>query len=128
MDETLRLSGPVTVYSTLTVRNGKKWSSFVRSEQSTVVFMKHPVNKFQKPGELVIYMLYGILATAQACLNFLRYLLCVDSKVDTDCAAASLKNLAETHARQILNKESGTCGSDKAVDLLAQAFNPFRTR
>lgn len=63
--------------------------------------MQDPVDKFCKPGELVVDLFYGTLATAKACLETPWHRRLVGSKIDCKCFAKNTEALVETYEGQV---------------------------
>lgn len=72
--------------------------------------MANLVDQFPKSGEMVVGPLFGTLATAKAHLELQQHCRSVDCKVDANFFTASLKALADTYSRQVLNEKAVISG------------------
>lgn len=74
--------------------------------------MQDIVEKFFKPGKLVVDLFSGKFATAKMCLDLPRHRRFLCCEADTECFAASTEELVETYAKQILTRKLDIFGAD----------------
>lgn len=93
--------------------------------------MQEIVDEFSKPGRLVVNLVSGTFATANACLKLSWHRCFVGCKVGAECFAASTAVLAETYARQVLTEKSDASGTDEVVHackIVVRELDAFWTR
>lgn len=115
MDETPRLRGTEKTFVTVTGRNTKK-SQTICPEEEIVVWLGAIFEKLSKPGAFVPALLLSTFPTAKAYLKLSENRSFVRYEAYVDRFAVDTVALAETYARQALNKKPEIFGGDKSVD------------
>lgn len=78
----------------------------VRPEQKPIKLIKYFLNKFTKPGDLVVDPCAGTFATGKACLEMEHSRRFIGSDRDTNCVAMVEDKCIETFARQVVSPHS----------------------
>lgn len=75
--------------------------------------MKKIVQKFTKPGDLVMYACAGTLSATKACMNLLKHRKFIGCAVDPSCVTEMMTQLILPNAQELLSKESHIDGEGK---------------
>lgn len=90
-------------------RHRKKWEEKCRlvcPAPKNIGWIPDIVEKFPKPGELVVDIFSSIFVTDKACLALSQNRCFVVCKIGAICFAARVEALVEMNARQVLNGKS----------------------
>lgn len=79
-------------------------------ERKNAGWMKYIVQKFTRPGNVVIDACAGTFSVAKACLLLPKYRLFIKHEVEPGCVAKEMMQMILLYARQVLIKESAIDG------------------
>jgi len=113
MDNIPRVPVNEVVYTKDRADNGRRLK--LRPEQKNVSWMMDLVQKFTKPGMLVLDPFAGTLSVAKACLSLNKHRRFIVSDADAACVKVSLPSLVLVLAKQFLNEDSDLEGNEEEL-------------
>ena len=94
--------------------------AMLRPEQKSITLMSDIIEKFSKPGDLVVDPCSGTFSVAKACLLLPKHRRFVGCDLDPACLQHTEDRLIELFARQLLNPRSDISTRDDKLTSSAQ--------